>query len=121
VEQTPEREGAAKGLLIGKGLRREERLSLLVCNPKTGDFQMKHAMVAIVMFVVGSYPVAVFAECTDSEIHQQTVACYNQCISHGDMAQQQQCAQGCVDQQNAERKRCNLTCTDMHGYKVFCQ
>ena len=81
---------------------------------------MKQAIIAFVIFVVGSYPIAGIAECTENEIHQETVACYNQCISqYFDETQKDQCIQGCVNHQNEERAQCpNIHCTNIGGYNI---
>ena len=58
--------------------------------------------------------------CSESEIHQKTVACYNGCISqYFDEQRKQACIQGCVATQDNERAACpSITCKMIGGYKI---
>lgn len=81
---------------------------------------MARATILIAAIVLGLCQGRSFAtECSENAIHQETVACYNQCIQIMDMNRRQQCTQQCVDNQNAERASCpNIRCKIVAGFKI---
>lgn len=85
---------------------------------------MRHATILIAALILCLGAGTTFAQCppnTENAIHQETVACYNECIRILNENQKQECIRACVIAQNEARRTCHIECTNIAGYRVFCR
>ena len=75
----------------------------------------RHTVIAyaIVAFSLATPALA----CSEDEIHEKTVACYNRCLNNP--STQNACVADCVEQQNQARAECpSIRCKIVAGMKI---